>query len=756
MKLRTHLILLVLVAVLPVLLFAGGATVMVERAQSGISELSLQGTAAAISSAVDERISSMIVGLNAFAIAEDFADLGSVHQRAARLVNGDSIWNSIALTLPDGEQLFHTRHPWGAELPSLAGRGLVEAAVATRRPSISGLMSGLVSERPIVAVAIPVTLAREVRYVLVGTLRVEGLSGLLGPELVPQRWTAAVIDPTGRVLARSRAPERYVGSKATAGVRERMASDKSGVFLERTLEGEAVMVALPRSSLTGWRVALGAPVELLKAPFHTALLGLLLGGVALTLLSSGLAVAYGRRMTEPLRSLSASAAAIERGERPVWRGSVVKEVDRVASTLLDTLKRLDEERRTVTTLHEIGSALAVELDLQKLIQRLTDEATALTGAKFGSYFHADVSETGSALRLYTLSGAPYEAFASFGTPRATQLFGPTFRGSGVTRIDDVTRDPRYGKNPPHRGMPEGHLPVRSYLAVSVVSRTGEVLGGLFFGHPDAGVFTERHERQLVAIAAQAAIGIDNARLFLRAKRAIELRDDFLSVASHELKTPLAALQLQVQSVNRKLSAELPAEKLGAWAAAYPRMLRQVGRLSSLIEQLLDVSRLTQGQIALQPEPFELGALVREVAEQFESERERVGSTVVLDLAPADGLWDRSRMEQVIANLLSNALKYGPGEPIRVTLRRDEGRASLSVKDHGIGISPEDQKRVFGRFERAVSARHYGGLGLGLWIVERLVNQHGGVIRLESAPGEGSTFTVELPVQPDARERESAA
>ena len=179
---------------------------------------------------------------------------------------------------------------------------------------------------------------------------------------------------------------------------------------------------------------------------------------------------------------------------------------------------LREESSAVEALHRVGTALAAELDLERIVQLVTDEGTALTAAQFGAFFYNTTTETGEAYLLYTLSGVPREAFADFPLPRATDLFGPTFRGEGVIRLDDVLADPRYGRNAPRRGMPEGHLPVRSYLAVPVVSRTGDVIGGLFFGHPDVGRFTDRHERLTTGLAAQAAITIDNARLFEQARR----------------------------------------------------------------------------------------------------------------------------------------------------------------------------------------------------------------------------------------------
>jgi PAS domain S-box-containing protein/excisionase family DNA binding protein len=178
-----------------------------------------------------------------------------------------------------------------------------------------------------------------------------------------------------------------------------------------------------------------------------------------------------------------------------------------------TLEALREQAETLATVNRIGEILTSELDLERVVQAVTDAATALTGAEFGAFFFNVVNDEGEAFRLYTLSGAPRAAFERFPMPRNTALFGPTFRGEGVIRLDDVTRDPRYGKNPPYFGTPPGHLPVRSYLAVPVISRSGTVLGGLFFGHSRPGVFTQRAEQLAVGLARTAAIAMDNARLY---------------------------------------------------------------------------------------------------------------------------------------------------------------------------------------------------------------------------------------------------
>jgi PAS domain S-box-containing protein len=176
-------------------------------------------------------------------------------------------------------------------------------------------------------------------------------------------------------------------------------------------------------------------------------------------------------------------------------------------------KALREQTETLEKVNHIGRLLSSELEQQRLVQAVTDEATQLTGARFGAFFYNLVDDHGESYTLYTISGVPREAFSKFPMPRNTEVFGPTFKGEGVVRATDIREDPRYGNNPPYNGMPKGHLPVVSYLAVPVISRSGEVLGGLFFGHPEAGVFGEREEQIAIGLAAQAAIAVDNARLF---------------------------------------------------------------------------------------------------------------------------------------------------------------------------------------------------------------------------------------------------
>ena len=224
----------------------------------------------------------------------------------------------------------------------------------------------------------------------------------------------------------------------------------------------------------------------------------------------------------------------------------------------------------------------------------------------------------------------------------------------------------------------------------------------------------------------------------QAEEALRLRDEFLGIASHELKTPLTAMQLQMEAARRGLE--------GKSGHRLERALRSGMRLAELIETLLDVSRIVSGRLSLAPEPADLRDLAQEVVERMTPAAAHAGVPLSLDLdGPVPGRWDPLRMSQVITNLLSNAIKYGQGSPVSVALRRRAERAALEVSDGGPGIPPQDLERIFGRFERAASARNYGGLGLGLYVSRQIVEAHGGRIHAENRPEGGALFIVDLPL-----------
>jgi PAS domain S-box-containing protein len=238
-----------------------------------------------------------------------------------------------------------------------------------------------------------------------------------------------------------------------------------------------------------------------------------------------LALTIARQLSFSIERMRAEEARV-RAEQKLREGEG-RERARAAELQADVTARKAAERR-LSVLNDTARMLSSELDLERLVQKITDCATEVCGAQFGAFFYNVTNTRGESYRLYALSGASREAFRNFAIPRNTPLIEPTFRGTGVVRSGDIRKDPRYGRNPPHRGMPKGHLPVVSYLAVPVISRSGEVHGGLLFGHPQPDAFTKEGEDVVVGIAAHAAIAIDNARLFQAAARLgaiVETSDD---------------------------------------------------------------------------------------------------------------------------------------------------------------------------------------------------------------------------------------
>jgi signal transduction histidine kinase len=419
---------------------------------------------------------------------------------------------------------------------------------------------------------------------------------------------------------------------------------------------------------------------------------------------------------------------------------------------------LREEGATLEIINHVGRLLTAELDLATLVQAVTDAATALTGARFGAFFYNALDERGEYYTLYAIAGVPRESFDQFPLPRNTALFGPTFRGEGTVRIADVRQGELFGQNPPHFGMPASHLPVVSYLAVPVIARAGEVLGGLFFGHPEPDVFDERAERFAVGLAAQAAVAVENARLYQQAQdelaargRAEAEKEAFLDAVAHDLGNPLTTVKGQAQLLRRRAQqgrADLTTLEagLGAIEAATDRATR-------LISELTDAARLeAQRPLDLRRTAIDLVTLVE--ASLSESQAAAAGHPLHLESSVHDlvGLWDADRLTRVLENLVANAIKYSPaGSEVAVRVDREETPggplAVLSIADQGVGIPAADLPHIFERFRRGGNvAGRIAGSGLGLWGSQRIVAQHGGTIAIDSTEGKGTTVTVRLPLQ----------
>jgi signal transduction histidine kinase len=241
------------------------------------------------------------------------------------------------------------------------------------------------------------------------------------------------------------------------------------------------------------------------------------------------------------------------------------------------------------------------------------------------------------------------------------------------------------------------------------------------------------------LARRTSLALENARLYWQIQRALAARDEFLTVAAHEIRGPLTALHLTIQSLKNGADSPVTVARL------LKVIEREDRRLAQFVDELLDLGRIQSGRLQLEIETVDLSDLARDVASRMGAQLEAAGSALAVTTeGRVEGQWDRFRIEQIVSNLLSNAAKFGLGNPITLTVRGSGERGILMVKDRGTGVSPELGERIFKPFERGVSARHYGGLGVGLYIVHSIVTALGGTIRVDSTEGKGSTFTVELP------------
>jgi signal transduction histidine kinase/DNA-binding response OmpR family regulator len=481
---------------------------------------------------------------------------------------------------------------------------------------------------------------------------------------------------------------------------------------------------------------------------------------------------------------------------------------RLAAIRHESARVLEEQARTQERLNAVGTAIAAELDLERAVQIVTDAATELSGAAFGSFFYNVVADDGESYTLYTLSGAPREAFSRFPMPRNTAVFGPTFRGEGMVRSDDITRDPRYGRSAPYKGMPEGHLPVCSYLAAPVVSQSGEVLGGLFFGHPEPGRFDERAERLIAGIATQAAIAIDKARLYRAAQIEIERRtrsEAALRESEQLLEAKVAERTAELTMANERLRTEAaereraegalrqaqkmegigqltggvahdfnnlltviignletvqrhlrqPQQSAPALERAADQAMRGAQRAASLTQRLLAFSR----QQPLDPKPTDANRLIAGMSDLL---RRALGEQIAVETVLAGGLWlvhgDPNQIEVAILNLAVNSRDAMPNGG-RLTIETanaylDEGYAASQaevVPGQYVVVAVTDSGIGMGKdivaraFEPFFTTKDVGhGTGLGLSQVYGFVKQSGGHVKIYSEPGEGTTVKIYLP------------
>jgi PAS domain S-box-containing protein len=433
----------------------------------------------------------------------------------------------------------------------------------------------------------------------------------------------------------------------------------------------------------------------------------------------------------------------------------ISERKRAEAERAELLTREREARETAELLNRVGPMLAAQLEFDKLAQVVIEIARMLVGAEFGAFLRNVTDENGPSLSWHTLSGASWESLSGLTSPDNRGKLVSLFGSEGRIRCDDVTADPRFGAVAVPRGGENGDFVMRSCLAASVVARSGEMLGGLLFGHSQPEKFTALHEAILTGVAAQTAIAMDNAFLFEQGqwvqaelkrsnedlRRANQDLETFAYSASHDLQEPLRTIAICAQLLERTTSAQLNDEA----RTFLQNIFDGATRMTTLIQDLLAYTTAAKHAEGPPPE-VDSAIVVGEVLENLKATIGLSGGIVTATNLPVVRIHP-SRLAQLVQNLIGNALKYRGPAPPRVSLSAEErdGWTVFCVTDNGIGIEPQYANQIFGLFKRLHSRQAYSGSGIGLAMCQRIVEQYGGRIWLErSAPGEGSTFCFALP------------
>lgn len=423
------------------------------------------------------------------------------------------------------------------------------------------------------------------------------------------------------------------------------------------------------------------------------------------------------------------------------RGNIIgaSKVARDITLQVQSQEALERYTHNLEILNSIGKSISENLDYKDILQRVTDITTKLSGAAFGAFFYNSMEEDKNNFKLFTISGAPVNAVEDLDLSPNNSMFLPTFKNKQVIRMNNLHHHDLGEENFSLRKFLKVPFEVISYMAIPVVAKSGEVMGALIYGHPEEGKFKVEHEQLVINIAAQAAISLDNSRLFEQVKSLSDKKDEFIALASHELKTPLTTIKGYLQVLSKH---ELDKTK----GMFVNRALYQVEKLNTLVENILNMSRIEKGRLEFNLEVFDLRKMLQDTVDTFQWSAETHKVIASLGEIRAYIQGDKQRIEQAVLNFLTNAIKYSPrADTVYLNLSISNEEVRVSVKDEGIGLTPGQQEQLFTRFYRAEDTKGINGLGLGLYLTKQIIDRHNGSIDVSSVYGKGSEFSFTLPL-----------
>lgn len=421
----------------------------------------------------------------------------------------------------------------------------------------------------------------------------------------------------------------------------------------------------------------------------------------------------------------------------IGASKIVRNIDKQKSIE----EKLHRNARNLEILNSVGKIVSQSLDINEILQIVTDATTKLTNADFGLFFYNMMNEQDENHILYASSGVSKEVLEKTGITGDMAFFEIMFANKGIIRSGSIDGDAQQEEELPLYEMLSTNLPLVSYLAVPIFSKSGNIVGGLLLGHSLENKFTREHEYLVSGVASQAAISLDNAALYEKVRNLSEKKDEFISLASHELKTPITSINGFLQLIDQSLTGDSSNKEFIQIA------LKQIRKLSGLVSDLLDVSKIEAGKLPLSFSSFDFVQFIKEIISHFQFSAKKHHIELSCDVEELMVSADRQRIEQVMINLLGNAVKYSPNANlVKVAVSKNDNNALVAITDFGIGIKKELQENIFTRFYRIEDLPHMPGLGIGLYISKEIINRHNGILWVESEPSIGSTFSFEIPAE----------
>ena len=742
----------------------------------------LLSTARAISGVVDRELDESKAILKALASSGAIrrGDMPGLDAVARRTLAGDERW--FVVLDPSGKVLLDTRLSPDQSTQSTEVDTEALALAENEHVSVSDLRTEKGRGTTAVRVVQPYVRDGRTDYILSLGVEPRTLAQALDVQWYAPGSIVAVLDRSGIILARSRNPEQFVGHSATPDVVKATKESQEGTVDSVTLENIPVLAAYSRSR-SGWSVVIGAPKSELFASARKLLMSGLAFSVVLTLVGVLMAVWIGRALVRSVDTVSRDAEKMRRGRIPSSQSTGLEETDFVMDAMRRTAETLLRRTRTLEVVNRLNARLVAQRDPRKILQDVADAGREVSGAAIAAFYYRMENERGEMPVIYTLSRAlPHADFTPDEPTRAWAVASESFHAGQAVRIPDLEAVEE-SKKPGFHGLPKDQALVRSYLAVPVKGRQGSVVGGLYFGHPEAGLFTQETEDVLMGLAGEAAIAMENAELYQALARELEAKsraeaglrlaqerlhehaqdlersvaertaslreaitqmEEFSYTVSHDLRSP-------VRTINGYASVMLEdyGAQLDETAQDYLRRIQRASeRMDQLTTDVLSYSRVARAEVKL--EATDVDAIVRTLLESYE-ELQKQGADIQVVSPLVRVLAHEPSLRQCLANLLTNAAKFAkPGARPRIKVRTEQraDRVRIWIEDQGIGISPRFQKNLFRMFERAPTQTKYEGNGVGLAIVRKAVEKMGGSCGVESDGESGSQFWIELVAAPE--------